>query len=59
MMSVGCGQAALVGASLAARHVIVSIEAERFCDLYHHTHAPGKRHACMLPICVPVEHLTS
>jgi len=45
MMSVGRGQAALVGASLAARHVIVSIEAERFCDLYYHTRAPGKRHA--------------
>ena len=45
MMSVGRGQAALVGASLAAHHVIVSIEAERVCDLYHHTPAPGKRHA--------------
>ena len=56
MMSVGRGQAALVGASLAARHVIVSIEAERFCDfiiiLMHLASA-------MLPICVPVEHLTS
>ena len=48
MMSVGRGQAALVGASLAARHVIVSIEAEWFCDLYRRAHAPGKRHASAL-----------
>ena len=41
------GQAlALVAAR--ARHVLISIEAERLCDRYHHAHAPVKRHAFAL-----------
>ena len=47
-MSMGRGQAVLVAASLPARHVVVSSEAERFCDLQGHVYAPGKRHASAL-----------
>ena len=45
------GQVALVAASfppILARHVLISIESERLCDLYHHAHAPVKRHASAL-----------